>query len=194
MAIDRSVIQQVPAELALHYAVLPLREEGSTLVLASEDYLDPVSTAALARKLKRPVSYVIVPKGQVTVGLRHWHARRQNEDPRRTLADAVATQSLTAARAEALWQEYVPRQVLFAEILMSLGHLDRAMVGAVLLRHERSLLSLGEYMVGDGIISTGVLNEALELQQTLQCSIASLLEREGLLAAAGEKVLEAYAI
>ena len=87
-----SVIEQVPAELALHYAVLPLREEGRTLVLASEAYLDPVSTAALARKLKRPVSYVIVPKGQVTVGLRHWHARRQAEDPRRTAGRRRARQ------------------------------------------------------------------------------------------------------
>jgi hypothetical protein len=49
-------------------------------------------------------------------------------------------------------------------------------------------------MVRDGVISTEVLNEALQLQQTLQCSMSSLLEREGLLAPAGEKVLEAYAI
>ena len=143
-------------------------------MLASEAYLDPVSTAALARKLKRPVSYVIVPKGQVTVGLRHWHARRQADDPRRSLDDAVAANRLTAARAEALWQEYVSRQVLFAEVLMSLGHLDGAALSAVLLRHERSSLSLGEYMVGQGIISPAVLDEALELQKTLQCSMSSL--------------------
>jgi adsorption protein B len=194
IAIDRHVIEQLPPELALQYAVLPLREESRTLVLASEAYVDPVSTAALARKLKRPVSYVIVPKGQVTVGLRHWHGRRQTDDSRRTLEDAVAAGRLTAERAETLWQAYVSRQVLFAEVLMSLGHLDGAALSAVLLRHERSSLSLGEYMVGQGIISPAALQEALELQTTLQCSMASLLERDGVPAPAGENVLEAYAV
>jgi adsorption protein B len=194
VAIAPQVIEQLPAELAWRYAVLPLREHGRTLVLASESDLDPVSTAALARKLKRPVSYVIVPKGQVTVGLRHWHGGSGTDDPRRTLEEAVAGNRLTAARAEMLWQEYVSRQVLFAEVLMSLGHLDRAALCAVLLRHERSTLNLGEYMVAQGIISQAALHEALELQETLQCSMSSLLEREGLLAPSGEKAFEAYAV
>ena len=169
-----------PAELALHYAVLPLREEGGTLVLASEGDLDPVSVAALARKLKRPVSYVIVPKGQVTVGLRHWHAPRPDRDRAAHAGRrAVAAGQLRPAKAEELWQEYVSRQVLFAEVLMSLGHLDAAALSAVLLRHERSSLSLGEYMVGQGMISAAVLQEALELQKTLQGSMHALLEREG---------------
>ena len=54
-------------DLWRYRAVLPLREEGNVLVLASESDLDPVSSAALGRKLKRSVRYVIVPKGQVTV-------------------------------------------------------------------------------------------------------------------------------
>jgi len=183
LSIDARVIAQLPTELALHYAVLPIREEGRTLVLASESDLDPVSAAALSRKLKRPVCYVIAPKGQVTVGLRHWHARRHTEDARQALDLAVAA-GLPAATADALWQEYVSRQVLFAEVLMSLGHLDAAALNAVLLRHERSTLSLGEYMVGEGIVSAAVLEEALELQKTLQGSMLSLLEHAGLEAAA----------
>jgi adsorption protein B len=194
IAIEPHIVEQLPAGLALRYAVLPLREEGRTLVLASEADLDPVSTAALARKLKRSIRYVIVPKGQVTVGLRHWHARGQPDDSRRTLAEAVAGNRLTANRAELLWQEYVSRQVLFAEILTSLGHLDGAALSAVLLRHERSPVSLGEYMVAQEIISAAVLSEALKLQRTSQCSISYLLEREALLAPAGEKVIEAYAV
>jgi adsorption protein B len=193
-SIDKRLIEQLPAELALHYAVLPIREEGRTLVLASEGDLDPVSIAALGRKLKRPVSYVIVPKGQVTVGLRHWYVRRQREDARQALDEAVAAGRLPSGEAEGLWQEYVSRQVLFAEVLMSLGHLDAAALNAVLLRHERSSLSLGEYMVGQGLISTAVLDEALELQKTLQGSMRSLLERQGVLALAGQEVLEASAV
>ncbi len=194
IALDDHVVQQLPAELALQYAVFPLREEGQTLVLGSEAYLDPVSTAALSRKLKRPVSYVIVPKGQITVGLRHWHVLRQNDDSRRMLEQAVAAHELTADRAESLWQEYVSQQVLFAEVLMSLGHLDGAALSAVLLRHEPGSLGLGEYMVAQGMISSAALQEALELQRALQRSMASLLQREGLQVPVGENRVEAYAV
>jgi adsorption protein B len=140
-----------------------------------------VSAAALARKLKRPVCYVIVPKGQVTVGLRHWYPQRPADDPRRTLDEAVAAGALRPCTAEALWQEYVSRQVLFAEVLMSLGHLDRAALTAVLLRHERASCSLGEYMVSLGMISAAAVEEALALQQMLQGSIEALLTREAVM-------------
>lgn len=188
LSIDRSVIEQLPADVAAHYAVLPLREEGRTLVLASEEELDPVSAAALARKLERPVRYVIVPKGQVTVGLRHWHPQQPDEDPRRTLDEAVAAGALSPGEADILWQEYVSRQVLFAEVLMSLGHLDRAALTAVLLRHERASCSLGEYMVGLGIISAAAVEEALSLQRTLQGSIDSLLQRDAVMTTDGKVV------
>jgi adsorption protein B len=194
LSLDPRLIQQLPAELALHYAVLPIREEGRTLVLGSEGDLDPVSIAALGRKLKRPVSYVIVPKGQVTVGLRQWHARRRTDDARRALNDAVAAGQLTASGAEALWHEYVSRQVLFAEVVMSLGHLDGAALSAVLLRHEGTSVSLGQYLVEQGVIDSAVLDEALELQKTLQGSMQSLLERAGISMSSFEEVLEASAV
>jgi adsorption protein B len=193
LSLDHALIEQVPGEVALHYAVLPLREEGRTLVLASEGDLDPVSRAALSRKLKRPVSYIIVPKGQVTVGLRHWHLRGQPGEGRQALDEELKAGRLAPEEAEALWQEYVSRQVLFAEVLMSLGHLDAAALGAALLRHERSSLSLGEYMVGQGMISPAVLQEALDLQKTLQGSMRSLLEREGA-GPARDEALEAIVV
>jgi adsorption protein B len=174
------VIRQLPAQLALHYAVLPLREEGKTLVVASEGDLDLVLTAALSRKLRRPVTYVIAPKGQVTVGLRHWYARHKTEDARGMLDAAMAAKQLAPRAAEALWGEYVSRQVLLAEVLMSVGHLGGAALRAVLLRHERSTMRLGDYLVTEGIIDAAVLTEALELQSTLQGSMRSMLERAGI--------------
>ena len=194
LSLDRSVIDKLPAEVALHYAVLPLREEGRVLVLASESDLDPVSSAALGRKLKRPVRYVIVPKGQVTVGLRHWYARRPTEDARQALDAAVSAGRVTAVQAEGMWTEYVSRQLLFAEVLMSLGHLDAAALHAVLLRHERSALTLGQYLVDQGVVTSAVLDEALALQEKLQCSIGSLLARAGVDGSIGDVVLEATAV
>jgi adsorption protein B len=178
LSLERRLIDAVPAKLALHYAVLPVREEGVTLVVASEGYFDPVSAAALARKLKRPVTYVIAPRGQVTVGLRHWYARRPGDAPRDLLDRAVHLGRLSREHADRLWDEYVSRQVLFADVLLSLGHLDGAALSAALLRHERSSFSLGSYLVEQGMISEALLQEALDLQMSLQGSMRSLLMRE----------------
>lgn len=169
------LVGRIPAAIALHYAVLPIREDGRTLVVACESDLDPVSLAALARKLRRPVRCVIVPKGQVTVGLRHWHARRRDSDPRAQLDEAISTGRLTATRAATLWTQYVSRQVLLAEILMSLGHIDGAALKALLLRHERSTRSLGDFLVEEGVVTRDTLEHALQLQRTLQPAMPDLI-------------------
>ena len=89
-----------------------------------------------------------------------------------------------------MWQEYVSRQVLFAEVVMSLGHLDAAALNAVLLRHETTSMSLGQFLVEQGVIDAAVLHEALELQKTLQGSMHSLLERAGIGVSSYDDVLE----
>ena len=126
--------------------------------------------------------------------MRRWHARWQTDDARRALNDAVSAGRLTAPNAEALWQEYVSRQVLFAEVVMSLGHLDAAALNAVLLRHETTSMSLGQFLVEQGVIDAAVLQEALELQKTLQGSMHSLLERAGIGVSSYDEVLEASAV
>jgi adsorption protein B len=123
---------------------------------------------------------VIAPKGQVTVAVRQWYTREKSDTPRALLDRAVHDNQITAGEAEALWQQYVSRQVLFAEVLMSLGHLDAAALNSVLLRHERTSVRLGEYLVSEGIISQAVLTEALEVQQALQGSIESVFTRAGI--------------
>jgi adsorption protein B len=158
--------------------VLPIRVVGRTLVLATEGGVDPVSASTLARKLDRPIACVIVPRGQVTVGLRRWHGRGEG-NPRQAIDAAARAGALSEAKAEALWQQYVSRQVLFAEVLMSLGHLDPAALRGVLLSPERGTQRLGAYMVGIGLLSQAALDEALEIQKKLQGSLEALLEREG---------------
>ncbi len=74
--IPSSLIAEMPASVALHYAVLPLRLENDELIVGSEDGIDPVSLAALTRKVGRKVRYVIVLRGQIVTGLRHWSARQ----------------------------------------------------------------------------------------------------------------------
>lgn len=178
-----ALVAQVPARIALRHGVLPLREEGPLLVLASESSVDPVSLAAIGRKLKRQVRYVVVPKGQVVVGLRHWYARRRTLCAR-TLLDRVAAKvAMTDAESDAVWNEYVSLQLLLGEVLQALGRIDAAALGSVLLRHERSALSLGSFLVEEGVITQAVLDEGLQLQEQHQGSILTLLRHAGKLPA-----------
>lgn len=175
-----TLMAQVSASIALHYAVLPLREEGPDLVLASESNVDPVSLAAIGRKLSRPVRYVIVCKGQVVVGLRHWYARHRLPSSRALLDKVSDSGLLCIDQAELIWQEYVSLQVFMGEILQSLGRVDAAALSAVLLRQERSGLSLGKFLVSEKVISPAVLDEVLQLQDQHQPSMLMLLKRTGL--------------
>ena len=143
--IPSSLIAEMPASVALHYAVLPLRLENDELIVGSEDGIDPVSLAALTRKVGRKVRYVIVLRGQIVTGLRHWYARRRGHDPRAMLYNAVQHQWLTEQQTGEIWRQYVPHQFLFAEILTTLGHINRSAINVLLLRHERSSLPLGKF-------------------------------------------------
>lgn len=179
LALAPTLLAILPARIALHYAVLPLREEGSTLVLASESNVDPVALAAIGRKLSRPVRYVIVPKGQVVVGLRHWYARHRVTSGRVLLDKVIAADLLTKAEGDAIWLEYVSLQLLMGEVLQSLGRIDAAALGSVLLRHERSGLSLGKFLVREEVVTQAVLDEVLQLQEQHQSSMLTLLQHAG---------------
>lgn len=180
--IPESLIARMPAAVALRYAVLPLRKERGIMTVASENGIDPVSLAALSRKLECDVEYVIVPRGQVVTGLRHWYARRRGQDDRHLLHAAVARGWLSEAQSERVWRRFVPHQFLFAEVLTTLGHINHSAINALLLRHERSELPLGEFLVQEEVISQETLMRVLTLQQTLQLSIQTLLSEAGLTA------------
>jgi adsorption protein B len=177
-AIPQNIIKLLPPALALHYAALPIRKEGSKLVLASESNIDPVSLAAIARKLKMPVKNILARHGEITVGLRHWYANIKTEDPKQLLENAVSAGKIARGQAEKIWDYFVPRQFLFAEILMSLGRIDRASLNALLLQHENSEENLSQFLVGNHIISDETLKEALDLQKELQPNIKDLIEKE----------------
>ena len=55
-------------------------------------------------------------------------------------------------------------------------------------------MSLGQYLVDQGVIDSAILDEALELQKTLQGSMHSLLERAGIDASPFDEVLEATTV
>ena len=173
--ISEDLISSIPASIALHYAILPIRREAGILVVASESALDPISLAAISRKVFCQISYVIVPKGQVTIGLRKWYAKKKSNDPRKALDEAVIAKKVNADQAVEIWNFYVARQVLLAEILLSLGHINEAALRALLLQHSVTNLYLGDFLVDKNIVSKETLEKALELQRHLQPNIEDLI-------------------
>lgn len=113
-------------------------------------------------------------------GLRHWYARRRGHDPRAMLQNAVERNWLTEQQANDIWRQYVPHQFLFAEILTTLGHINRSAINVLLLRHERSNLPLGKFLVTEGVISQETLDRVLTIQRERQVSMHSLLLKAGL--------------
>ena len=180
-SLDKLLIKKLPSKIAMHYAVLPIKENGKTLVLASESYLDPVSMAAISRKLARPVQYVITTKGQVSVGLRYWYADQKIAAERAQLDSYLQQDTLTSTEATLIWDEFVSKQLFLGDVLQSLGRIDSAALNALLLRREGCDTPLGQYLVDQKVITKHALDESLQHQQQLQTSITTLLKHAGLL-------------
>lgn len=178
--IPEQLISAIPADVALRHAVLPIRYEADTLIVASESAIDPVSLSALSRKVRHPVEYVIAYRGQVVTGLRHWYVRHKKQDDRQLLAKAIEQGFISTIQAQSIWESYVSHQFLFAEILTSIGHINTSAMNALLLRHERSTLTLGEFLVTEGVISSSTLEQVLSRQEELQTSMPSLLSEAGI--------------
>ena len=73
----------------------------------------------------------------------------------------------------------MPHQFLFAEILTTLGHINRSAINVLLLRHERSSLPLGKFW-SPKALSAETLDRVLTIQRELQVSMQSLLLKAGL--------------
>ncbi|MBJ3816862.1 phage adsorption protein NrfB [Shimwellia pseudoproteus] len=177
--LDPQMIKLVPARVALHYAVLPLRTERGTLIVARESPLDPVSLAAMARKIGMPVKHVIAPPGQVVVGVRRWYSHRR-EDHYACVVRAVEMGLFSAVQGEQLWQQYVAGQVLFAEVLISQAYINPSVLHTLLLRYEHSDLMFGEFLVEENVVSEDAVANALRRQRQMQPTMEGLFSQQGI--------------
>ncbi len=140
-----SLIAEMPASVALHYAVLPLRLDNDELIVGSEDGIDPVSLAALTRKVGRKVRYVIVLWGQIVTGLRHWYARRRGHDPRAMLPMLFSISGSRNSRPVKSGGNFIAASVPVRRNTDHAHHINRSAINVLLLRHERSSLPLGKF-------------------------------------------------
>ncbi|MDX5364721.1 MAG: phage adsorption protein NrfB [Pseudazoarcus pumilus] len=170
-ALDAGMIRAFPRRLALRYCVVPVAETGKTLVLASERALTQVSIGAISRQLKRPVMCRIAPQGRVTVGLRYWYARSQNEDPR------AGFERLEALRGDdAALERYFRHQVLLGDLVQELGMLPATLFAQAMFDYDPETQSLGDYLVQRGLISPELLRQALQEQLDQQAEANRMLE------------------
>ena len=171
--LDKHLIDVLPRRIASHYGVLPVAEEGETLVLASEGPVSQVSLGAISRQLKRPVRSRLAPQGRVTLGIRYWYASpRQNEEVRHMLQVLERHQD-----DEALLERVSRHQVLLGNLLQVRGMVPPTLFNQALIDFDAENMSLGEHLIDRGMITREVLEQALA-DQTSEQQAAYRIVRE----------------
>ncbi|WP_406818923.1 cyclic di-3',5'-guanylate-activated glycosyltransferase NrfB [Pseudomonas sp. KnCO4] len=171
--LDPRLIAKLPRKLATHYGVLPVAEDGDTLILASESPVSQVSLGVISRQLKRPVSARLAPQGRVTLGLRyHYPSPWQKAETRDMLAVLERCQD-----DEALLERVSHHQVMLGALLQVRGMVPVTLFNQALIDYNPDHQSLGEYLITRGIITEQVLQEAL-IEQASEQQAAFDLTRE----------------
>ncbi|MEN5236684.1 MULTISPECIES: cyclic di-3',5'-guanylate-activated glycosyltransferase NfrB [Pseudomonas] len=162
--IDRQLIDKLPRKLATHYGVLPVEEDGDTLVLASESPVSQVSLGVISRQLKRPVRARLAPQGRVTLGLRyHYPSPWQQPETRQMLKVLERHQD----DAE-LIEKVCTHQVMLGTLLQVRGMVPTTLFNQALIDFDPERQSLGEHLIERGIITEAVLQQALDEQASEQ--------------------------
>ncbi|PTU50591.1 glycosyl transferase family protein, partial [Pseudomonas plecoglossicida] len=171
--LDPQLIAKLPRKLATHYGVLPVAEDGDTLVLASESPVSQVSLGVISRHLKRPVSARLAPQGRVTLGLRyHYPSPWQKPETREMLAILERHQD-----DEVLLEQVSHHQVMLGALLQVRGMVPVTLFNQALIDFDPEHQSLGEHLIARGIITEQVLQQAL-IEQASEQQAAFDLTRE----------------
>ncbi|TBV07245.1 cyclic di-3',5'-guanylate-activated glycosyltransferase NfrB [Phytopseudomonas dryadis] len=158
------LIEAFPQRLALRYSVLPVAQEGDSLILASERAISAVSLGAISRQLKRPVRCRLAPQGRVTLGLRYWYGGSNQPAPMKHLLEVLASRHRDAE----LMEQVCRHQVLLGDLLQERGMLPASLFGQALIDFDPANDSLGEHLIERGLISRQTLEQALAEQQEEQ--------------------------
>ncbi|BAN47482.1 cyclic di-3',5'-guanylate-activated glycosyltransferase NrfB [Metapseudomonas resinovorans] len=170
--LDPQLIEAFPKRLALRYAVLPVAEEGDTLVLASERAVSQVSLGAISRHIGRPVRCRLAPQGRVTLGLRHCYGGRQHNPEALRMMEKLARHADDAN----LLERVCCHQVLFGTLLQVRGMVPPSLFSQALIDFDPERESLGEHLMARGIITQEVLDLALAEQAEEQREAYRLVE------------------
>ncbi|NIE74726.1 phage adsorption protein NrfB [Pantoea sp. Ap-967] len=162
--LDPQLIAKLPRRLATHYGVLPVEEDGDTLILASESPVSQVSLGVISRQLKRPVRCRLAPQGRVTLGLRHHYPSPWQKDETR---DMLAVLERHQDDADLL-DRVSKHQVMLGALLQVRGMVPVTLFNQALIDFDPERHSLGDHLIARGIITEEVLQQALEEQASEQ--------------------------
>jgi len=162
--LDKCLIDAVPRKVASHYGVLPVAEDGDTLVLTSESPVSQVSQGAISRQLKRPVRCRLAPQGRVTLGIRYWYASPHQRDEVRQMLSVLERYQ----DDEALLERVSRHQVLLGNLLQERGMVPATLFNQALIDFDAETMSLGEHLISRDMITREVLEQALADQASEQ--------------------------
>ncbi|MGH8484268.1 MAG: glycosyl transferase family protein, partial [Pseudomonas sp.] len=171
--IDPQLIAKMPRSLAVHYGVLPVEEQGETLILASETPVSQVSLGVISRQLKRPVNYRLAPQGRVTLGLRYNYPSPWQKDETRQMLVVLKRHQDDADLLERVSRH----QIMLGTLLQVRGMVPPTLFNQALIDFNPEHGSLGAHLVERGIITEQVLQAALA-EQAAEQQAAYQLTRE----------------
>ncbi|HYQ51650.1 MAG TPA: glycosyl transferase family protein, partial [Pseudomonas sp.] len=158
--LDARLIAALPRRLATHYGVLPVDEDGDTLVLASESPVSQVSLGVISRQLKRPVSCRLAPQGRVTLGLHYHYPSPWQEEQTRHMLKVLEQHQDNAE----LIEKVSSHQIMLGTLLQVRGMVPVTLFNQALIDFDPERQSLGEHLIARGIITEHVLQQALDEQ------------------------------
>ncbi|MCC9624089.1 phage adsorption protein NrfB [Thalassospira sp. MA62] len=157
-------ISKFPSNLALRYAVLPIAEDGNTLIVASETPISQVSLGAISRKIKRKLDCRLAPQGRVTLGLRFWYGGRHMSEENKKVMEILQAHPDNAD----LLEEVCQHQVMLGDLLRVHGIVSVPLMNQALIDFDPQKEALGEHLVGRGIIDRAILERVLQDQKSEQ--------------------------
>ncbi|WP_367989089.1 glycosyl transferase family protein [Vibrio sp. NTOU-M3] len=176
-SLDGHTVSLLPKKLALKYSVLPIAMEGETLVLGKESALSPVAHAAIKRRIKCPVKWVITTNGAVTLGLRYWYLDRKLLNPKIALKAEFERNVFSPEQWDRLYDHYFASQSQLGSCLLSARLIEPAVLNQAILAFEtEDDVSLGQFLVERGYVTSDALEQALMLQKQQQMPLEQLVE------------------
>lgn len=177
-ALQQTLIDELPKEVALKYSVIPIGKEQDTLVIGKESALSPVALSAIKRRIGKPVRWVITTNGAVTLGLRHWYLGDQMVNPYPHLDQLVQKFGLSQSVINKILSGYFASHCQIGTWLLSARLIEPAVLNQAVLAFEKVTdMSFGQFLVDRRYIEADAIETALELQKRHQYSVEDLFHR-----------------
>jgi adsorption protein B len=180
--VSDDVLRLVPRALAIRYSIFPVSiSPGGQLVVASDRILTSRRRNAIATELKRAIEFRLATRSDLAAAIRWGYEK--SADPLVNEAESPSIKRLIDGRN---WSSKDVKDARkrqrrayrnLGSILVREGVLGQAALDAAIERMtHRDGSILGEFLLGQGLITRPELDRALDLQEATRVPIGALLE------------------